>query len=109
MVEAASSDLRLIAPDHSAYRAYLDPTIAKLLPAREASVDLGPSDPQASMFERGRWWDPDEEAAIAAIRAAIDGEDTPQASPRSRIVREFTWEHAARRLQDILSRVADSA
>jgi glycosyltransferase involved in cell wall biosynthesis len=109
MVEAASSDLRLIAPDHSAYQAYLDPTIATLIPAREASVDLSPSDPQASLFERGRWWDPDEDAAIAAIRAAIDGDDTPQASARSRIVREFTWEHAARRLQDILSRVPDSA
>src|SRR5262249_27243660 len=40
MVEAAASGLRLIAPDHSAYAAYLDSSIAYLIPSRQVPVEF---------------------------------------------------------------------
>jgi glycosyltransferase involved in cell wall biosynthesis len=53
MVEAAATGLRLIAPDHSAYRAYLDPTVASLIPCREipAAID----DAEAALFAGASW------------------------------------------------------
>jgi glycosyltransferase involved in cell wall biosynthesis len=105
MVEAAASGLRLIAPDHSAYRAYLDPTTARLIPTREVPVDF----PGDVLFRGAYWWQPDEDAAAQAIRAAIDGRDTPRASARERILREFTWKTAARRLLALLEEVAVDA
>jgi glycosyltransferase involved in cell wall biosynthesis len=101
MVEAAASGLRLIAPEHSAYRAYLDPTTAQLIPTREVAVVF----PGDVLFRGANWWQPDEDAAADAIRAAIDGRDTPHASPRERIMREFTWDRVARRLMAILEEV----
>jgi glycosyltransferase involved in cell wall biosynthesis len=103
MCEAAASGLRLIAPDHSAYRAYLDEGAARLLPSREVpAVFPGDSD-VAALFDGANWWEPDEEAAIAAIRAAIDGRDVPRRSARDRILREVTWEQATRRLIALLA------
>ncbi|PYM14317.1 MAG: hypothetical protein DMD81_18340 [Candidatus Rokuibacteriota bacterium] len=39
MIEAGATGLRLIAPMHSAYTAYLDGSIARMIPARLVSVD----------------------------------------------------------------------
>lgn len=101
MTEAAASGLRLIAPDHSAYTAYLDPSVATLIPSRE--VPAAPPDPWSRAFFRDtRWWVPDEDAAVAAIRAAIAGSDAPRASARERILGEFTWDRAAQRLIAII-------
>jgi glycosyltransferase involved in cell wall biosynthesis len=105
MVEAGAAGLRLIAPDHSAYLAYLDPSCATLIPS--SAVPSGPlAGPDLiSLFHASTWWQPDEEAAIVAIRAAIDGQDRALVTPRERILRDLTWERAARRLSEILASV----
>jgi glycosyltransferase involved in cell wall biosynthesis len=99
MIEAAATGLRLIAPRHSGYTAYLDDTIARLLPARLVPADFGRG---WESFRDAEWWEPDEKAAADAVREAIDrGPAGPTA--RSRIVSAFTWDQAARRLLEILA------
>jgi glycosyltransferase involved in cell wall biosynthesis len=102
MVEAAASGLRLIAPNHSAYTAYLDPSVAHLIPSREVPAVFQGGGETGLLFQGANWWEPDEEAAVAAIRAAIDGRDGDRASARERILSDFTWEVATRRLIAIL-------
>jgi glycosyltransferase involved in cell wall biosynthesis len=102
MTEAAASGLRLIAPAHSAYLAYLDSEIASLIPARKTPA-LDPDNPElAGLYAGSCWWEPDHASAVAAIRAAIDGRDAHLRSPRERILSGFTWEHATRHLTAIL-------
>jgi glycosyltransferase involved in cell wall biosynthesis len=105
MVEAGAAGLRLIAPAHSAYLAYLDASCATLIPS--TAVPAGPlaGADLFSLFHASTWWQPDEEAAIAAVRAAIDGQDRALVPPRERILRDLTWERAARRLSEILANV----
>ena len=104
MTEAAATGLALIAPDHSAYQTYLDHSIARLIPSRVVPVDTSLlSDFTRPLFTGQHWWEPDEDAAIDAIRAAIDGRDSQRSSPRERMVCDFTWTKATDRLVDILS------
>ena len=103
MTEAAASGLRLIAPNHSAYPTYLDPSVADLVPSREIpAVFPGVS---RSWFENTSWWEPDEDEAVRYLRSAICGTDGGKGSPRRRILSEFTWERATQRLIAILSEV----
>jgi glycosyltransferase involved in cell wall biosynthesis len=102
MVEAGAAGLRLIAPAHSAYQAYLDPSCATLIPSRPVPAGPAAGPELADLYADATWWEPDEEAAVAAIRAAIAGQDAALVSPRERILRELTWERAARRLLEIL-------
>jgi glycosyltransferase involved in cell wall biosynthesis len=107
MTEAAATGLRLIAPDHSAYRAYLDDRVATMLPSAPAPahyLDRENLDPRVfePMFSgEPLWWQPDQDAAAAALRAAIAGRDVPVEDPRVRMAR-FTWDEAARRLVEIV-------
>lgn len=102
MVEAAASGLKLIAPAHSAYPAYLDSSVATMIPSREVSAG-DPDEPILDELFRGsKWWEPDHGAAVAAIRSAIEGRDGCAASARDRIREEFTWQRAASRLIAIL-------
>jgi glycosyltransferase involved in cell wall biosynthesis len=103
MVEAAVSGLRLIAPNHSAYRAYLDSSVARLINCREVRAVFPGDRATAALFAHANWWAPDEDEAAACIRAAIDGRDVVQASPRDRILRDFTWEKATSRLIALLT------
>jgi glycosyltransferase involved in cell wall biosynthesis len=103
MVEAAASGLRLIAPAHSAYTAYLYGSVATLIPSREVPAVFEGDPFFGDLFRGLRWWEPDEGAAMAAIRAAIAGSDTAVGSPRERTLRDLTWDAAARRLAAILS------
>jgi glycosyltransferase involved in cell wall biosynthesis len=103
MVEAAASGLRLIAPAHSAYLDYLDPSVATLLPARAVpAIVEGPAELQA-LFAGAHWWRPDEDAAAAAIRSAIAGRDAPAASARDRVLGEYSMAQAADRLADVIA------
>jgi glycosyltransferase involved in cell wall biosynthesis len=110
MMEAGASGLRLIAPAHSAYLAYLDPSCATLIPS--VPVLAGPlAGPElAPLFGKAgiTWWQPDEDAAVRAVRAAIDGRDAAVISPRERILRDFNWDQAARRLLTVLAEVERS-
>ena len=105
MVEAAATGLRLIAPSHSAYAAYLDSSVANLIPSREVPAVFDGDAATAALFEGATWWEPDEDAAIACIRAAIEGRDGGIGSARQRILTELTWERATRRLIAILAEV----
>jgi glycosyltransferase involved in cell wall biosynthesis len=100
MVEAGASGLRLIAPDHSAYKTYLDGSVAQLIRARE--VDAVFPGPTGALFQGAQWWEPDHDAACAAIRAAIDRRDREHGTARDRILSEFTWELATSRLLAIV-------
>jgi glycosyltransferase involved in cell wall biosynthesis len=105
MMEAAASGLKLIAPAHSAYLTYLDPTIASLIRTREIPIVYQGDPATADLFVGANWWEPDMDHAIELIRAAIDGRDSSLSSARERIVRDFTWASAASRLIEILDEV----
>ncbi len=102
MVEAAASGLKLIAPDHSAYTAYLDSTVAHLVPSREVPAVFDPEDGSGVLFEGASWWEPDQEEASRLVRAAIDRRDRATGSARERVLAELTWERATRRLVTLL-------
>ena len=106
MVEAAASGLRLIAPDHSAYQAYLDRSCATLIPSREVPAHFPGGGITGHLFRHTRWWEPDEEEAEAAIRSAIEGRDTLTTPPRERILTDLTWTNAARRLLAVLDTIS---
>jgi glycosyltransferase involved in cell wall biosynthesis len=108
MVEAAASGLQLIAPDHSAYRDYLTPETATLIPSREIPAHFKGDPELRQLFAGATWWEPDEDAAAMAIRAAIDGTTLPRYGAKERVLGDLTWEHAARRLAGILSDLAVS-
>jgi glycosyltransferase involved in cell wall biosynthesis len=105
MVEAAASDLKLIAPHHSAYPTYLDTTVAHLISSREAPIVLKDGGTSGTRFQYAHWWEPDEDEAIHCIRLAIEGGDWGKASARSRILGQFTWEKATQCLIELLSEV----
>jgi glycosyltransferase involved in cell wall biosynthesis len=109
MTEAAASGLRLIAPDHSAYQTYLDDTVARMIPSIEVEAVYPYHGPTQRLFRGHNWWQPDEDATVAAIRDAIDGRDIPTASARERMLRDFTWERAADRMIEILTEAEDLA
>jgi glycosyltransferase involved in cell wall biosynthesis len=105
MMEAAASGLRLIAPAHSAYTAYLDSASATLLTSREVPAAFWGEPATAALFQGANWWEPDESEAVASIRAALQGTDGDKVSPRQRILAEFTWAKATERLIQILSEI----
>ena len=102
MVEAAASGLKLIAPAHSAYLAYLDSSIATMIPSREIPAEDSDNPCLSELFRGACWWEPDRVCAADAIRAAVNGRDAPSASARDKITSKFTWERAASRLIQIL-------
>lgn len=108
MVEAAASGLRLIAPDHSAYRAYLSPDTATLIPSREVPARFDGDPALQALFAVANWWEPDVEAAAAAIRRAIDGQDGDRRGAREQVLTHFTWQRSTRRLLEILSELTVS-
>ena len=109
MVEAAASGLRLIAPDHTAYPAYLSPRTATLIPSREVPARFEGDPELQRMFAGANWWEPDHEATVAAIRAAIERPDGGPYGAREAILSRFTWEQATRQLVAILDDALVSA
>ena len=102
MIEAGATGLHLIAPEHSAYTAYLDDSVAQMIPSRRIPADFDGGQGLGRLFKGSDWWEPDEEAAADCVRQAIRtaGEGLPTA--RTRIASEFTWERSARCLIEIL-------
>lgn len=102
MVEAGACGLHLIAPDHSAYQSYLTPEIATILPCRTIPAHFDGDPALQQLFAGASWWEPDQDAAMAAIRAAIE-KPRPQPSPAQEIIRStLTWEIATDRFLNIL-------
>jgi hypothetical protein len=104
MVEAAAAGLGLIAPNHSAYTAYLDAGCARLVASRLVPARWPDRATNPILFEGAEWWDPDEEEAIAHVRSVIAGQPGPP-PPRERILTEFTWENATLQLLTILEEI----
>lgn len=102
MVEAAASGLQLIAPNHSAYTTYLDPSIAHLITSREVPAVFEGGGLIGALFRSANWWEPDEDEAVMAVQLAIAGRDGGKLPARDKILSEFTWEKATRRLIAIL-------
>jgi glycosyltransferase involved in cell wall biosynthesis len=103
--EAAASGLKLIVPNHSAYASYLDSTVATLLSSRPVPARFAADPATVSMFAGAHWWEPNEDEACSAIRAAIDGRDGDKAPVRQRMVDSFSWTAATTRLIEILSEI----
>jgi glycosyltransferase involved in cell wall biosynthesis len=99
MTQAAATGLELIAPHHTAYRTYLDGSVAHPLPAHEEPADFEWSHNLHALFEGATWWEPDEAAAVDAVRRAVRGElESKGAAAAARMANEYTWSHAAARL-----------
>lgn len=102
MIEAAASGLRLIAPDHSAYRAYLNDEIAWMVPAREVPALMPEAPDLQGLFQGANWWEPDVEHAAGLIRTIIDGEAGDRNDARAEVASRFRWEQSAATLLEIL-------
>lgn len=99
MMQAGVLGLELVAPDHSSYRTYLAPDTAHLIPAPAVHV------PWTTDIPTG-WWQPDEAAAAAILRAIIAGTAPARRSPREDLLARFRWHDAAARLRAILNEAA---
>jgi hypothetical protein len=58
------------------------------------------------VYITSRWWQPDEEAACAFIREAIEGADWPTAPER---LASYTWKQSAARVIEVLGAHGDEA
>lgn len=105
MAEAAATGLSLVAPRHSAYTAYLDDTVARLIPTRPVPAAIQGDAGLGHLFAGATWWEPDEDAAVAAVRAIVAGTPGP-AGARCRMA-PFTWERAAQRLLALVAERLD--
>ena len=102
MMEAGATGLYLIAPKHSAYTAYLDESVAQMIPSKRVPADFNKGKGLGKLFTGSEWWQPDEEVAAEFVRQAIriGGDGWPTA--RARLAADFTWEQSAKRLIKIL-------
>lgn len=103
MMEAGASGLQLIAPDHTAYQTYLNPSTARMIPSSLQPANFG-IDP--GYFQGLFWWEPDPLRAVEIIYKIVKGLDEQQDSPQSYILESFSWAHASRRLIAILNEMA---
>jgi glycosyltransferase involved in cell wall biosynthesis len=109
MAEAGAAGLELIAPNHSAYQAYLDDEVAWLIPAHEVPAVFPGGADTGMLFRNANWWQPDEDAAVDLVRAAIKGTLGPRRSARQRLLGDFSWRAATDTLLGILEEAAYQA
>lgn len=102
MTEAGATGLHLIAPKHSAYTAYLDESVAQMIPSKKVPADFNGGKGLGKLFTGSEWWEPDEDAAAMAVRQAIRTAGNGMPTARARFASEFTWEQTAKRLIKIL-------
>lgn len=94
MAQAGAMGLTLLAPDHSAYRAYLNSRVAHLIPSHVT--------PALDGYRGREWWTPDEGEAARLLRAVIDDPDGTRRTARDHLLEHFGWRSAARRLLGLL-------
>lgn len=103
MIEAGATGLQLIAPDHSAYSAYLNDSVAFMIPAQRTPAVFKWDRSLEKLFHGAEWWESDETAAGEILRKIINhDQEVKSKNARARIAENFTWEKAARRLVEIL-------
>jgi Flp pilus assembly protein TadD/glycosyltransferase involved in cell wall biosynthesis len=105
MSRAGAMGRRLIAPDHSAYQAYLDAGVARMIPSQVGPAHLPFSRDPWPTFRGLDWWEPDEDAAVDIIGRIVRGEDRNGPTAARRLLSDFTWARATDRLQAILAEV----
>jgi hypothetical protein len=102
MTTAATFGLGLIAPDHTAYRDYLHPGLARLIASRPGPARLPCSDEPCPVFFGLEWWEPDEEAAGAILAGIVQGRDAPLPDAGPYLLERFGWDRAGARLLELL-------
>ncbi len=104
MMEAAAAGLRLIAPKHSAYITYVKEEDFEIIPAKKVpAIFEGRMAREDFVFFEGlSWWEPDVTAAAGIIRKIVRAQAPGKPPPRDRILKEYTWEAAAKRLIEIM-------
>lgn len=108
MMEAGAAGLHLIAPEHSAYSAYLDGSVAQMIPSQRIPADFnGGEGFLGALFSGSDWWAPDEQAAADFVRQAMRTAGNGLPTARARIANEFTWEQSAMGLIKILQELHD--
>jgi glycosyltransferase involved in cell wall biosynthesis len=105
MTEAGAMGLCLIAPAHTAYLAYLDESVAYMIPSYKVPAIFYCPDKVHKFFKNAYWHQPDEAVASSYIEQAVR-ETLPPRSAQQRIVQQFTWEKAGLRFIDILEEAA---
>ncbi|MBY0430746.1 MAG: tetratricopeptide repeat protein [Rhodospirillales bacterium] len=98
--QAGAMGLEILAPDHSAYQAYLDDTVGRLIRSHETPVPTGVKD----IYEGLSWWQPDEDHACEVLTEVLRGKDDGRRFRlRNRLNADFGWDTVARRLLNVLS------
>lgn len=103
MSKAGAMGLGLIAPAHSAYLDYLNPSVARMIPATVAPARQPYVDAPYPPFFGLDWWQPDEDAAVAIVEAIVRDRDVALPDASGHLMANFTWGQATRKLRDILS------
>lgn len=103
MSKAGAMGLGLIAPAHSAYLDYLNPSVARMIPATIAPARQPYVDAPYPPFFGLDWWQPDEDAAVAIVEAIVRDRDVALPDASGHLMANFTWGQAAHKLRDILS------
>ncbi|KAA0579263.1 glycosyltransferase [Azospirillum sp. Sh1] len=94
MAQAGAMGLTLLAPDHSAYHAYLDGRVAHMIPSAVT--------PGIGAYAGQSWWSPDEDEAARLLRAVIDDPAGTRRSAQAHLLEHFSWQAATRRLIALL-------
>lgn len=94
MAQAGAMGLTLLAPDHSAYHAYLDGRVAHMIPSAVT--------PGIGAYAGQDWWSPDEGEASRLLRAVIDDPAGTRRSAQAHLLEHFSWQAATRRLIALL-------
>ena len=103
MSKAGAMGLGLIAPAHSAYLDYLNPSVARMIPATVAPARQPYVDAPYPPFFGLDWWQPDEDAAVAIVEAIVRDRDVALPDASGHLMANFTWGQATHKLRDILS------
>jgi glycosyltransferase involved in cell wall biosynthesis len=105
MMEAGAMGLHLIAPKHTAYTAYLDDSVAQMIPSRKVPANFHAGKGIGKLFNGSDWWEPDEAVSAELLDKAIKYGSDGLAMARLRIANDFTWERSAKRLIEILEKL----
>ena len=95
----------LIAPRHSAYTAYLNDSVAHLIPCTTGPALMPYSSAYYPAFHGLDWWHPDEDAAAEILSRVIRDPEGERRDAACHLMDSFTWDAAARRLLDALDGV----